>query len=138
MPDCTTERTDKLLLTVDEAAHALSLSVRTVHKLVASGALATVRIGRCVRFSPETLQKFVRDHVGSGRWVTWDDARMVKELSTRNAPVSGGHRCDLAPGFALAPPANRRSTRAAGLRQSSKHTPKELRILAARIASESS
>ena len=47
------------LMTRSEAAEALALSVRMIDELVKSGDLATVRIGRSVRFRPSALEYFV-------------------------------------------------------------------------------
>jgi len=138
MPELSAPDPAKLLLTIDEAARALSVSVRTVHKLVACRALGTVRIGRCVRFRPDALQDFIREHADAGRWRSWDDARTAREPSTRSDRVNGEHRSGSAPGSASAPAVGRRPRPASGSRRSSKLTPRELRTLAARIASETS
>lgn len=49
----------KQLLTRNEAAATLSLSVRMIDELVKSGDLQTVRIGRAVRFRPSALEYFI-------------------------------------------------------------------------------
>ena len=41
---------DDRLLTVDQVAERLSVSIRMVHRLAASGCLAKVKIGRSTRF----------------------------------------------------------------------------------------
>lgn len=49
--------TARSLLTVDEAAKVLSISVRLVRRLVTEERLPTVRIGRAVRIDPARLEK---------------------------------------------------------------------------------
>lgn len=48
----------KLLLSRREAAQSLSLSIRTLDKLIATGQLPTTRIGRSVRIHVDTLEAF--------------------------------------------------------------------------------
>lgn len=48
------------LLTVDEAATALSVSPRTVRSLLAGGELQTIKIKRCTRISAASLGAYVR------------------------------------------------------------------------------
>lgn len=48
-----------MLLTKEATARALSVSPRTVDRLIASGALATVPLGRSRRISREALEAFV-------------------------------------------------------------------------------
>ena len=56
MPDpCTIA---PLLLDTPAAARCLSISVRTLHRLVASGALRPIRIGRLSRYPLRSLQDF--------------------------------------------------------------------------------
>jgi excisionase family DNA binding protein len=131
-------RPDKLLLTVNEVAELLSLSVRTVHKLVASDRLATVRIGRCVRFSRTALDDFVREHAGGARRLSWDDAPMVRALSTSAGRAAGAHRSGSALASASPPMEEHRRRHGNGSQRRSTRTPEELRRLAARIASASS
>jgi excisionase family DNA binding protein len=50
---------DKLLLTPAEAARALGIGRTKVYELMASGALASVRIGRCRRVPREALAELV-------------------------------------------------------------------------------
>lgn len=50
----------KLLLTVREAGEQLSVSARSVWRLIASGDLAVVRCGRSVRATAESIAAFVR------------------------------------------------------------------------------
>lgn len=50
---------DKLLLTPAEAARALGIGRTKVYELMASGALASVQIGRCRRVPREALAELV-------------------------------------------------------------------------------
>jgi excisionase family DNA binding protein len=50
---------DKLLLTPAEAARALGVGRTKVYELMASGALASVQIGRCRRVPREALTELV-------------------------------------------------------------------------------
>jgi excisionase family DNA binding protein len=50
------------LLRVPEVASRLSLTERTVWRLLASGDLPSVRIGRSVRISPRDLEQFLHMH----------------------------------------------------------------------------
>jgi excisionase family DNA binding protein len=50
---------DKLVLSVNEAAHALSLSPWTVRAYIAAGRLKAVRIGRRVLVEPSELQRII-------------------------------------------------------------------------------
>lgn len=47
------------LLTVDETAAILRLSTRQIRRLIASGALTVVRIGKSVRVRPEDLRRLL-------------------------------------------------------------------------------
>lgn len=47
------------LLRVHEASKELAVSVRSVWRLVSSGTLATVRIGRSVRITRESINRFI-------------------------------------------------------------------------------
>jgi len=49
----------KLLLDPREAAKVLSVSPRTLWSLTHSGEIKSVRIGRLVRYSIETLRQFI-------------------------------------------------------------------------------
>lgn len=55
------------LLRLPEAALQLSVSLRTIHVLIASGALASVRIGRSVRVRPSALEQFVEARETRGK-----------------------------------------------------------------------
>jgi excisionase family DNA binding protein len=54
---------DRLLLTLPEAAKALSVATRTVRRLMERGELPKVKIGRCVRVPAEALQAWVDKEV---------------------------------------------------------------------------
>jgi excisionase family DNA binding protein len=47
------------LLTLDEAAAALRISVRTVHRLVASGQLRPTKIGRRTLFRESEVEAYL-------------------------------------------------------------------------------
>ena len=51
------------LLTVKDVAQRCSISTRTVHRLVASGLLQVIRIGRSVRISPNALSTLTTEAV---------------------------------------------------------------------------
>jgi excisionase family DNA binding protein len=51
---------DRLLVTKTEAAERLSVSVRTVERLVATGSLPQVHVGRLPRFRVSDLEAYVR------------------------------------------------------------------------------
>jgi len=54
---------EEILVTKKEAAKALSISVRTVEKLIALKKLPVRRIGRAVRISRRAMENFARrDH----------------------------------------------------------------------------
>jgi excisionase family DNA binding protein len=50
------------LMSVPEAAEVLGCSQRMVRKLVQTRQIPFVRIGRLVRFRPESLQAYIDDH----------------------------------------------------------------------------
>jgi excisionase family DNA binding protein len=50
---------EKLLVTIEEAADALSLSARTVRYMVARAELPTIHIGRSVRIARSALDAYV-------------------------------------------------------------------------------
>jgi excisionase family DNA binding protein len=47
------------LLTIKNVAERLQVSPRTIHRLVASGDLTVIRIGRAIRVSEEALKAFL-------------------------------------------------------------------------------
>lgn len=53
--------TDGFLLTPGETAKRLAISERHLFQLTRSGQLPCVRVGKCVRYNVETIQKWVRE-----------------------------------------------------------------------------
>jgi excisionase family DNA binding protein len=53
------EGVDRLLLTIKDAATALSVGRTTIYALIASGELAVVHIGRSSRVPAEAVREFV-------------------------------------------------------------------------------
>ena len=53
--------TQRLLLRVPEVAKALGLGRTKVYELIAAGELPVIRLGRAVRVSVRTLQKWVEE-----------------------------------------------------------------------------
>jgi len=47
------------LLTVDDVAKVLRLSLRTIRRLIAEGKLPVVRIGRAIRIRPQAVEAFL-------------------------------------------------------------------------------
>jgi excisionase family DNA binding protein len=58
---------NRLLLTIEAAAELLSLGRTTVYELVATGELASVKIGRSRRVSYESLRRFAERLSDVGR-----------------------------------------------------------------------
>jgi len=54
------------LLTREEAADVLGISVRKLDELRAEGGLQAIEIGRSVRYHPDTLDRFMRRRTGGG------------------------------------------------------------------------
>ena len=50
------------LLTVAEAAWLLNLSQKTVRRMIVSGNLAVIQIGRSIRINPEVIEKIMRQN----------------------------------------------------------------------------
>ncbi len=48
---------ERLLLTLPEAAKALSVATRTVRRLIERGELPKVKVARCVRVPAEAVQR---------------------------------------------------------------------------------
>jgi excisionase family DNA binding protein len=48
----------RLLLRIPEAAEKLGIGRTKIYELIATGALSTIRVGRAVRISVSTLQKW--------------------------------------------------------------------------------
>ena len=57
-----TDADDSFLLNPKEAARRLSISERHLWTLTHSGNLPCVRIGNCVRYSVETIRKWIREN----------------------------------------------------------------------------
>ena len=62
----TAERVGPLLLSVTEAAHALSIGRTTLYALMARREIVAVHIGRCVRIPADELDRYVRSVRGLG------------------------------------------------------------------------
>ena len=52
---------EKLLLKPAEVAEALRIG-RSLPRVLASGELPSIRVGRCVRVSKASLEKWINDH----------------------------------------------------------------------------
>lgn len=50
---------EKLLLKIEEAAQLLSLGKRKVEELTAGKLIPHVKIGKCLRFSPDDLRAWI-------------------------------------------------------------------------------
>lgn len=50
------------LLTLNEAADRLAVSISTVRRAVNAGELKTVRIGKIIRVRPADLDEYIRTH----------------------------------------------------------------------------
>jgi len=50
---------EKLLLKPSEAAQALGIGRSLTYELIASGEIPSVRLGRCIRVSVESLQRWL-------------------------------------------------------------------------------
>ena len=91
--------TEPLLLTIAQAADCLSVSSRTVRRLIAAGELAPVKIGRALRLRVTDLQSYVdrpmtQSNIGPGVAVhgesTCHDARPKR--ARERASTSGSAR----------------------------------------------
>lgn len=51
--------TDKLLWSIPQTAESLSVSVRTIHRLVDAGTLPVVRVGRLVRIPAQAVREWI-------------------------------------------------------------------------------
>ena len=75
----------KLLLTVEEAAHCLGIGRTVMYRLVSTGAVESVTVGRLRRIPSECLDEFVsmlRRAQAGGR-----QARMLRPGSRHGAPA---------------------------------------------------
>jgi excisionase family DNA binding protein len=50
------------MLTIEEAAERIGMSVRYVRRAVAERRIAFHRLGRCIRFDPSDLAEFIHAH----------------------------------------------------------------------------
>lgn len=50
-------RAEEPLLTIEEVARLLHVSVTTVRRLVAAGQIPEIRIGRLIRFHPDVVRQ---------------------------------------------------------------------------------
>lgn len=50
------------LLTVTEVAETLSISEKTVRRLIDAGELPVIKLGRLVRIDPRDLDRFIASH----------------------------------------------------------------------------
>ena len=64
-PESTAPPDGKLLLTVEEAAHRLGIGRTVMYRLVSSGAVESVTLGRLRRVPSECLDEFVTTLRGS-------------------------------------------------------------------------
>lgn len=55
------------LLNRAQAAAQLGVALRTIDELISNGSLKVVRIGRAVRFRPESLQDFIEANESAGK-----------------------------------------------------------------------
>ena len=55
------------LLTVNEVAELVHLSVRQIHRLIADGRLTAMHLGRTVRIRPEAVLRLVDPTTGEDR-----------------------------------------------------------------------
>ena len=56
----------RLLLRIPEVAETLGIGRTKIYELIATGELPTIRIGRAVRISVTTLQKWVEEREQQG------------------------------------------------------------------------
>ena len=54
------------LLTREDAADRLSVSVRKLDALEEAGKIQAIRIGRCVRYHPDVVERFMRRQAETG------------------------------------------------------------------------
>ncbi len=57
----------RLVLTMNEAAACIGISVRKLYDLVDRGEIRTIKIGRCVRVSTRELEAFIERLVEGGQ-----------------------------------------------------------------------
>ena len=56
----------RLLLRIPEVAETLGLGRTKIYELIATGELPTIRVGRAIRISVSTLQKWVEEREQQG------------------------------------------------------------------------
>ena len=78
---------DRFLLTPRETAKRLAISKRHLFHLTRSGQLPCVRVGKCVRYNVETIQKWVRETEATDQPST-AKTDAPKQTSTRTATSS--------------------------------------------------
>lgn len=65
--DLTVQADNRLLLTVDEAAERLGIGRSLMYELIGSGQVASIRVGRLRRITPESLSAYVAELHDCGR-----------------------------------------------------------------------
>lgn len=58
------------LLSVSDVAKSLRISCQMVYKLVAIHELASIRIGKAIRFNPDDINAWIQIHSFNGRATT--------------------------------------------------------------------
>jgi len=58
---------EKVLFKIDEAAAILGVARVTIYRLIWSGAIRPVHIGRCVRIPRTEVERFARELAQTGR-----------------------------------------------------------------------
>lgn len=79
---------DRFLLTPRETAKRLAISERHLFELTRTGQLPCVRVGRNVRYSVETIQKWVRDTESTDQPSTTEKAERTKRPTKAAASES--------------------------------------------------
>ncbi len=79
--------TERLLLTVEEAAQRLGIGKTLAWELVWAGVLPSMRLGRCVRIPLRALEEWIARQIAEGDH-RWPDGGIMKDPSTatRTAP----------------------------------------------------
>jgi excisionase family DNA binding protein len=72
----------RLVLSVERAAEALDVNVRTVYRLTRSGQLASIKVGGSVRIRVEAIERLLDDGERGG-----DTGREVEPLRKGGAPA---------------------------------------------------
>jgi excisionase family DNA binding protein len=69
--DVTLRTSDRMLLTVEEAAERLGVGRSTMYQLIAAGLIDSVRVGRLRRIEPDALATYIarlREHPDPAAW----------------------------------------------------------------------